>query len=120
MTATVAAVDLGASSGRVLLGRVGDGKLDTEEVHRFPNGPVRLLGTLHWDVLALYREVLDGLRRAGPVDGIGIDSWAVDYGLLDATGALLGNPVHYRDTRTDGVADAVAEVIPAEELYGMT
>lgn len=115
MTATVAAVDLGASSGRVLLGRVGDGKLHTEEVHRFPNGPVRLLGTLHWDVLALYRDVLTGLRLAAELDptgldSIGIDSWAVDYGLLDARGALLGNPVHYRDSRTEGST-------PAEGLY---
>ncbi|MCP2241314.1 rhamnulokinase [Lentzea aerocolonigenes] len=115
MRATVAAVDLGASSGRVLLGSVGDGKLHTEEVHRFPNGPVRLLGTLHWDVLALYREVLTGLRLATELDSvgldsIGIDSWAVDYGLLDARGALLGNPVHYRDSRTEGIT-------PAEGLY---
>jgi rhamnulokinase len=115
MRATVAAVDLGASSGRVLLGSVGDGKLHTEEVHRFPNGPVRLLGTLHWDVLALYREVLTGLRLAAELDSvgldsIGIDSWAVDYGLLDARGALLGNPVHYRDSRTEGIT-------PAEGLY---
>jgi rhamnulokinase len=107
MKATVAAVDLGASSGRVLLGRVGDGRLHTEEVHRFPNGPVRLRGTLHWDVLGLYREVLTGLRLAAEfdsigLDSIGIDSWAVDYGLLDERGALLGNPVHYRDSRTEG------------------
>ncbi|MFI6095853.1 rhamnulokinase family protein [Lentzea sp. NPDC051213] len=103
MRATVAAIDLGASSGRVVRGLVGDGVLKIEEVHRFPNGPVRVFETLHWDVLGLYREVLTGLRNAGQVDSIGVDSWAVDYGLLDERGALLGNPVHYRDSRTDGI-----------------
>ncbi|GLY06744.1 MULTISPECIES: rhamnulokinase family protein [Actinoplanes] len=105
MTASsFAAVDLGASSGRVVVGRFGDG-LTLDVVHRFPNEPVRVGGTLHWDILSLFRGVLDGLRAAGPVDGIGIDSWAVDYGLIDASGALLGNPVHYRDARTDGIAE---------------
>ncbi|BCY07401.1 rhamnulokinase family protein [Actinoplanes sp. L3-i22] len=104
VTHRFAAVDLGASSGRVVVGTFRDGTLELDVVHRFPNEPVRAGGTLHWDILGLYRGMLDGLRKAGPVDGIGIDSWAVDYGLLDADGALLGNPVHYRDSRTDGVA----------------
>ncbi|UQU64384.1 rhamnulokinase [Couchioplanes caeruleus] len=117
---TFAAVDLGASSGRVMAGRVGPGVCELRPVHRFPNEPVRAAGTLHWDVLALYRGVLEGLRRAGPVDGIGIDSWAVDYGLLDASGALLGNPVHYRDSRTDGVTAKVAATIPEDRLYART
>ncbi|XVV07918.1 rhamnulokinase [Actinosynnema sp. CA-248983] len=102
----MAAVDLGASSGRVVVGDVGPDHLRLTEVHRFPNTPVRLGPTLHWDVLALYRGVLDGLAKAGnPLHSVGIDSWAVDFGLLDRTGALLGNPVHYRDARTDSVAD---------------
>ncbi|ANZ41117.1 carbohydrate kinase [Lentzea guizhouensis] len=109
MTA-VAAVDLGASSGRVVRGVVADGTVHVEEVHRFPNGPVRLRDTLHWDVLGLYREVLTGLGLAGEVGSIGIDSWAVDYGLLDERGALLGNPVHYRDART-------ASITPPDGLY---
>jgi sugar (pentulose or hexulose) kinase len=117
---TFAAVDLGASSGRVMVGRVEPGALSLEAVNRFPNEPVRTGGTLHWDILALYRGVLEGLRLAGPVDGIGIDSWAVDYGLLDETGALLGNPVHYRDSRTDGVAAKVATVIGEDKLYALT
>ncbi|GAA0572497.1 rhamnulokinase family protein [Paractinoplanes ferrugineus] len=117
---TFAAVDLGASSGRVMVGRAGPGTLSLATAHRFANEAVRAAGTLHWDILGLYREVLAGLRRAGPVDGIGIDSWAVDYGLLDATGALLGNPVHYRDSRTDGVAARVAEVVGEDELYART
>ena len=92
MTAVrVAAVDLGASSGRVMAVDVGPDRLELTEVARFPNGPVRLGGTLYWDVLGLYRGILDGLRAAGPeLDAVGIDSWAVDHGLLDADGALLG------------------------------
>ncbi|MDN3295202.1 rhamnulokinase family protein [Streptomyces ficellus] len=120
-----AAVDLGASSGRVMVARVGPASLRLEEVHRFPNRPVRVGGTLHWDVLALYRGVLDGLRAAGAaaggrLAGVGVDGWAVDYGLLDAAGALLGNPVHYRDARTDGAAEKVAAVLPPAELYAAT
>ncbi|MEH1168706.1 rhamnulokinase family protein [Micromonospora sp. CPCC 205539] len=116
----VAAVDLGASSGRVMHAQVGPGTLELTEAHRFRNEPVRLGGTLHWDVLALYRGVLDGLRAAGPVASIGVDTWAVDYGLLDATGALLGNPVHYRDGRTDGVGDRVAKQVGRRRLYTTT
>src|SRR5207302_2469917 len=85
-----AAVDLGASSGRVIVGTLAANRIELTEVHRFANRPVRVGGTLHWDILALYQEVLEGLAKAGDVDAIGIDSWAVDYGLLDADGALLG------------------------------
>ncbi|MQS06862.1 rhamnulokinase [Streptomyces alkaliphilus] len=120
-----AAVDLGASSGRVMLVRVGPDRLDLREVHRFPNRPVRMGPTLHWDIPALYRGVLDGLREAGRItggrlDGVGIDSWAVDHGLLDADGVLLGNPVHYRDGRVEGTAEKVAAVLPPERLYAAT
>ena len=123
---TFAAVDLGASSGRVMAARVGPDTLALHEVHRFPNRPVRAGGTLHWDVLALYAGILDGLRAAGRdggrldggrLDGVGIDSWAVDYGLLDADGALLGNPVHYRDARHETAVAAVHAVVPPTELY---
>ncbi|SDM28896.1 rhamnulokinase [Allokutzneria albata] len=114
----VAAVDLGASSGRVMTGELRDSELVLTEVHRFPNGPVRLGERLHWDILALYQGILEGLRAAGPVDSIGIDSWAVDYGLLTSDGALLGNPVHYRDSRTAGVAARFP--VPASELYSRT
>jgi rhamnulokinase len=121
---TVAAVDLGASSGRVMVGRVGPDGVRLREAHRFANVPVRVGATLHWDVLALYRGVLDGLRaagrQAGRFDSIGIDTWAVDYGLLDADGALLGNPVHHRDGRTDGVMDDVLARVPAVEIYTRT
>jgi rhamnulokinase len=115
-----AAVDLGASSGRVMVGRVGRSEVELSEAHRFANEPVRAGSTLHWDILSLYRGVLDGLRAAGPVASIGIDSWAVDYGLLDASGALLGNPVHYRDGRTDGISERVARLVGDERLYGIS
>ncbi|MGC4936560.1 rhamnulokinase [Kribbella sp. DT2] len=123
MTLRLAAVDLGASSGRVMVGDVGAGTLELTEVHRFWNGPVQVHGTLHWDILHLYRETLVGLTKAaagGTIDGIGIDSWAVDYGLLDHDGRLLGNPIHYRDSRTDGVMDELLRTIPAEDLYAVT
>ncbi|MBE1494663.1 rhamnulokinase [Amycolatopsis lexingtonensis] len=116
----VAAVDLGASSGRVMAGTVGPSTLRLEEVRRFPNGGVQAGPLLYWDILGLYRETLAGIRDAGAVDGVGIDSWAVDYGLLDDRGALLGNPVCYRDPRTDGVAAKVAATVPARELYDVT
>ena len=121
----VAAVDLGASGGRVMMGTVGRGQqLELQELHRFPNVPVRVLGTLHWDVLALFQGVLDGLSaaaRAGAgLASLGIDTWGVDYGLLDADGTLLGNPVHYRDTRTEGMAGQVLARVPAAELYAIT
>jgi rhamnulokinase len=123
-----AAVDLGASSGRVMLARVGPGELSLDEVHRFPNVPVQVAGTLHWDILRLYGDVLEGLgaaAAAGNMDGdglggIGIDSWGVDYGLLDESGALLGNPVHYRDGRTDGVPEQVWARVPEADLYAVT
>ncbi|GAB2824809.1 rhamnulokinase [Streptomyces daliensis] len=103
-----------------MVGTVAPDALELREAHRFPNRPVRARGTLHWDILALYAGVLDGLRAAGPVASVGIDSWAVDYGLLDADGALLGNPVHYRDARTEGVSERVARVLPPAELYAAT
>lgn len=121
------AVDLGASSGRVVAGRVVDGVVRAEEVARFANRPVTVPtvpgsrggepGVLHWDVLDLWREVLDGIAaagRTGTVRSVGVDTWAVDYGLLGADGALLGSPVHYRDARTDGLADEFfAQMDPA-------
>ncbi|WP_433249433.1 rhamnulokinase [Streptosporangium sp. CA-135522] len=112
-----AAVDLGASSGRVMTARIDGERMSFTEVHRFANRPVRIGGTLHWDVLALYRGVLDGLRAAGPVDSIGIDSWAVDYGLLDGDGRLIGNPVHHRDERTAGIMERVTAELGADALY---
>ena len=121
---TVAAVDLGASSGRVMIGRVAPGRLEVTEASRFPNVPVEILGTLHWNVLALYRGVLDGLRvalrEADHLGSLGIESWAVDYGILDRSGSLAGNPIHYRDARTNGVMEGVLRQVPASEIYEIT
>ncbi len=119
----VAAVDLGASGGRVMVGQVGTDQLALHEAHRFPNTPVRVLGTLHWDILGLYRGMLDGLgaaARSFDLASAGIDSWGVDYGLLGADGALLANPVHYRDRRTEAVVDDVLAKVPAADLYAVT
>ena len=114
-----AAVDLGAQSGRVAVGRFDGARLTTTEVHRFVNAPVRVGEALHWDVLGLYREVLDGLRAAAAVDGIGsvgVDSWAIDFGLVDRKGRLLRNPVHYRDARRAAAVEGVLRRIPPREL----
>jgi rhamnulokinase len=116
----VAAVDLGATSGRVVLGRVGPDRLDIENVHRFPNIPVRTRDGLHWNILELYRNVLEGLRRAVAAEpnliSIGIDSWAVDYALLRG-GRMVSSPYHYRDERTARGVAAVEQVIDAHDLY---
>ena len=117
--AVVAAVDLGASGGRVIAARVSGSGVDLHEVSRFPNEPVLAGGTLYWDILRLHGSVLAGLSAAAaafPLAGVGIDAWGVDYGLLDAAGTLIGNPVHYRDSRTDGVTSPV----PAADLYAVT
>jgi sugar (pentulose or hexulose) kinase len=118
----VAAVDLGATSGRVMVAEVGPDRLDLEEVHRFPNGAVVEGTSLVWDIEALYAGILVGLERiaaSGPLDGIGIDSWGVDYGLLDADGRLLGNPHSHRDRRTDGVGERVVGEVGAAAMYAV-
>ena len=122
MTA-LAAVDLGASSGRVIVGQVGQDRLSLTEVHRFRNGAVRLPDGLYWDVLGLYTGILTGLRTAARQDrlaGVAIDSWGVDYGLLDGRGVLQGNPRHYRDARTEAVIDDVHAKLDPARLYATT
>jgi rhamnulokinase len=117
------ALDLGAESGRVVVGTFDGGRLALEEVHRFPNVPVTLAGTLHWDFLRLFGEATAGLRRAaagGPVASVGVDTWGVDFGLLDARGRLLANPVHHRDRRTEGMPDLAFAVVPRDEIYAAT
>jgi len=114
------AVDLGAESGRTVLGLFDGERLTVEETHRFPNRPVEVAGTLHWDALRLYADLLDGVRAAGPVDSMGIDTWGVDFGLLDRAGRLLGNPVHYRDRRTAGMPEEAFRHVPREEIYERT
>ena len=121
--AVMAAVDLGAQSGRVAVGRFDGSRLAVHEAHRFANEPVQDGGTLRWDLDRLRRDTLDGLRAAArdtALDSVAVDSWAVDFGLLDRSGRLLENPVHYRDPRrAAAVADVYARV-PARELYERT
>ena len=119
------AVDLGAESGRVILGTLNGEQIQLEEVHRFSNGGVRLGENLHWDVLHLWQEIKVGLSLAdkqsgGELRSIGLDTWGVDFGLLDVNDNLIGNPYHYRDSRTDGMMDAVLKQIPHEEVYAQT
>jgi rhamnulokinase len=124
---TFAAVDLGATSGRVMIGQIGPDRLDLTEVHRFANDPVRVPGpygngSLHWDLLRLWHETVFGLAEAArryEIHSIGVDTWAIDYGLFDGEGSLLGNPFHFRDGRTDGVANAVHRKVPQQELYDL-
>ena len=118
------AIDLGAESGRAMLGRIDD-RLTLDEIYRFSNGPVRVANHIHWDVLRLWAEIQNGLRIAseksnGFLAGIGVDTWGVDFGLLDAADRLIGNPYHYRDARTNGMIDAVCEIVPLEEIYNQT
>src|SRR6266496_113237 len=123
-TRNIAAIDLGAESGRVMLARFDGQGLSLEEVHRFPNRPVMLHGHRFWNVLALWDETLTGLRKArqaaGSLDSVGVDTWGVDYGLVDAHGFLRGNPFQYRDSRTDGVMEHVFTRVPREVLYRRT
>ncbi len=125
-TTNFIAVDLGASGGRVLLGKFGGERFELRELHRFPNGPVNVLGRLHWDVLGLWREIKTGLRRYAeahpntPLAGIGVDTWGVDFALLDEAGSLLGHPYHYRDARTDGMIEQVSDKVSRERLYERT
>lgn len=117
---TIVAVDLGASSGRVIAGHVDGGVIRHEVVTRFPNGPIETSDGLHWDVGSLYDSIREGLRsvsgRHDPVVSVGVDSWAVDYGLLSA-GALLHDPFHYRDSRTARGVEAVHSQMPFDELF---
>jgi rhamnulokinase len=115
-----AAIDLGATSGRVVTGRLQDDRMALEEVHRFHNRPVRLPDGLRWNLLHLFTEALEGLRRAGPLAGVGVDTWAVDYALLDADGRVLGLPFHYRDDRTAGMDERAFGRVAQAELYAAT
>ncbi len=119
----ILAFDFGASSGRAILGTYDGERIQMEEIHRFTNDPVTVAGVFHWDVLRLFHEIKQGITKAvhaGGFDAIGIDTWGVDFGLLDKKGHLLNNPVHYRDSRTVGMMDKVFDIIPREELYGRT
>ena len=121
----VLAFDFGASSGRAILGIYQNGKLTMEEVHRFSNDPVSVSGTLYWDILRLFFEIKQGITKCvamghGDIESIAIDTWGVDFGLLDKNGRLLENPVHYRDDRTNGMMEKTFEKVPSQEMYERT
>jgi rhamnulokinase len=123
-TKKILAFDLGAESGRAVLGLLGGNQLRLEVVHRFPNGGVRTLDSIHWDVLRLYSEMVQGLRIAaaehGGVDAIGVDTWGVDFALLGRGGTLLGNPRHYRDPQTEGTLELAFQRVPRSAIYDQT
>ncbi len=118
------AIDLGAESGRGIIVTLEGGKVSMEEIHRFPNRSVRLGGTLYWDFPAQFAEVLAVMQvaaeRGEKLDAMAIDTWGVDFGLIAADGTLLSNPVHYRDSRTEGIHDHARDVMPIEEIFAVT
>jgi rhamnulokinase len=119
------AIDLGAESGRAMLGAFDGERLSLAELHRFPNIPVRLHDGLRWDVLRLWHEIKDALRLAARQHGqalasVGLDTWGIDFALLDRAGALIGNPYHYRDDRTDGMIAAAFQRMPREQIFEYT
>ena len=119
------AIDLGAESGRAILGSLDDNKLVLEELHRFPNTPVRTPSGLYWDTLRLFHEMQQGLAVVGrerkvKLDGIGVDTWGVDFGLLGRDGSLVANPMHYRDARNDGMLEKTFAAVPREEIFAQT
>lgn len=117
------AFDLGAESGRAVLGTLEDGQLALQEKHRFANPTGRMNGHLHWNLLAQWEELKTGLKNVAggpPLSGIGVDTWGVDYGLLGRVGNVLGNPYHYRDARTDGMMDRVFAKVPREQIFEAT
>lgn len=119
------AIDVGASSGRHVLGRFDGRKLRLEEVYRFENGAVEVAGNLYWDLLGLWSHVRQGLRAAGAqmggeISGVGVDTWGVDLGLLGPGDELLGNPYHYRDRRTNDMPERAFEIVTREEIFRHT
>lgn len=119
----VLAFDLGASSGRGIIATYDGGKITLNEIHRFANNGVNVRNTLYWDILYLFDQIKQGIvnaRLAGGFDSIGIDTWGVDFGLVDECGDLISNPVHYRDSRTDGIPEEVFREIGKDELYKKT
>jgi rhamnulokinase len=118
------AIDIGASSGRHILGWIEDGKIAYEEIHRFPNGPIKKNGELCWDLDALFDEILRGMKRCAELgklpESVGIDTWGVDFVLLDESGKSLGNTVAYRDNRTRGMDEETYRHVPEAELYRRT
>lgn len=123
MTKRVLAFDFGASSGRAMIGIYNGETIEIKEIHRFTNDPVIVNGVMYWDTLRLFHEIKQGLikaKHAGGFDSIGIDTWGVDFGLLDKDGRLLENPIHYRDERTKGMIEESFKLLPKDEFYKIT
>jgi len=114
------AIDLGAESGRTIIGTLDDRHLTLTETHRFANGPVQLNDGLHWDVLRLWSEIKDGITKSKSIDSIGLDTWAIDFALLDKNNSLLSNPFHYRDARTDGMLDEAFKRMSRADIFNNT
>lgn len=119
------AFDMGAESGRAIVGSFDGARIELQEVHRFSNDPVRIGNTLYWDILRLFYEIKRGLAAAlrqygRSICSLGIDTWGVDFGLLDKSGQLLSNPVHYRDSRTDGMVEEAFKIMPRSEIFRHT
>lgn len=124
-TAHFIAADLGASSGRIMLGEWNGRAFTLRELHRFPNAGVRVAGTLYWDILGIWAQIQAGLLKyrattSQTPQGIAVDAWGVDFGLLDRCGRLVANPVHYRDIRTDGIPQRVLQIVPEREWFVAT
>jgi rhamnulokinase len=119
---TVLAVDLGAESGRVMAAHFDGARFELEELRRFDNPVTNVRGTLYWDILHLWRNIQLGIEqgKAHHPASIGVDTWAVDFGLLDAQGNLLANPVMYRDARTNGMMDEAFALVPKREIFAQT
>ncbi|MBV7273963.1 rhamnulokinase [Clostridium sp. PL3] len=119
----VLAFDFGASGGRAMLGIYDGSNIKIEEIHRFSNDPVIVNGTMYWDILRLFYEIKQGLIKAkfhGGFDSVGIDTWGVDFGIIDECGDLVENPIHYRDGRTKGMLEKSFEKISKDEFYYIT
>ena len=122
---TYLAVDLGAESGRIMAGRFDGQHVSLHEIHRFSNGPVRLGGTLRWNLIGLWTEIQNGLREAGTrygtsVSSVGVDTWGVDFVLMNRNDEILGQPWNYRDSRTDGMMAKAMQRISRAEIFART
>src|SRR5688572_28323687 len=118
------AFDLGAESGRAVLGTLENGRLELQEKHRFANPTGRMNGHLHWNLLAQWEELKTGLKKTAGglahLDGLGVDTWGVDFGLIGSGGEILGFPYHYRDARTTGMMDELFKIVPRQRVFQAT
>src|SRR5690606_19085057 len=118
------AIDLGAERGRAMLGTLGNGRLTLDEIHRFPNTPLNIHGTLRWNLLDLFSQAKEGRRKAAargiPISGVSTDAWGVDYVLFRDDEPMVPSAFHYRDSRTDGAMEKVFSEVPPDEIFART